>query len=200
MGARLFISKLKPGPDGSAHPPLAVPARTRMDLLLCFLFPYLPDPGPDRAGRNSSRGWLFAGGRAIRGLMEVLVGAEPALDCQRATHAVGSLHRGNDRFPALGVQYLATRNVADLLGVFSLVRKRGTGFFRVPVRRHAARGRIDLPVLCPVGISAALGRTLAAVAAKPFPPAMGMVSHLLRVRTGEASQRRSSMAYPHRDG
>ncbi len=52
----------------------------------------------------------------------------------------------------------------------------------------------------PAGFRPGLGRCVAAIARQPVPSAVGMVSHLLRIRRGEDCRRRPGVASLHGDG
>src|SRR5215469_15905263 len=97
-------------------------------------------------------------------------------------------------------EYLASRCAGCVLCVLPLVRERGAGFLGLPIRRNAVGGRIYLVVFCSPRPSAGTRERSSSVAREFISAAMGMVPDLLRVRHGEAGQRRYRVAKLHRYG
>ena len=93
-------------------------------------------------------------------------------------HAHRNLLGGHDRFGAAGFEFLAAGHAGDLFGVFSLVRERGAGFFRISIRRNAAGGWIHFPVFRTGGIPAGLGRRKQTVASELVSTGVGMLPDL----------------------
>src|SRR5439155_845253 len=92
--------------------------------------------------------------------------------------AVSNLLGRDDRIAAAGVGFVAARNAGDLLCVFPFVRERGAGFFRVPIRRNAAGGRIYFFVFRAGRIPATAGRAKPAFASELVLAVVGMLPNL----------------------
>src|SRR5215468_10250148 len=84
----------------------------------------------------------------------------------------------------------------------SLLAGRGCvpGVLRVSIRRHAARSWLHLHLLCAPRSAPGAGCGPCAFAPEPVLVALGMVSHLLRVRRGENCQSRLFLASSHGNG
>src|ERR1700676_3059220 len=89
------------------------------------------------------------------------------------------------RFIAVGTESVAARDAGDLFCVLSVFCRRGAGFFRLSVGRHAAGSGLYRAFLCAVRNAAWFWADVATDAREFVPAAMGMVSHLLRVRRSE---------------
>src|SRR5207302_7411800 len=97
---------------------------------------------------------------------------------KRPAHADSNLLGRDDRIAAAGVGFVAARNAGDLLCVFPFVRERGAGFFRVPIRRNAAGGRIYFFVFRAGRIPATAGRAKPAFASELVLAVVGMLPNL----------------------
>src|SRR5262252_2840332 len=106
----------------------------------------------------------------------------------------------NDCSRCSGSQLVAARLAGCVFCMLLVVRQRCAGLLRLPVRRNAARSRILLALFRSSGFASRPWTKPPALTRKPIPFAVGVVSHLLRVRHGEASQRRSAMAQLYRHG
>src|SRR4029077_9587132 len=117
-------------------------------------------------------------GRAIRAC-GLLVCADAAVAFERYAHAHRNLLGRDDRLRLAGLEFVATGHAGDLFCVLSLVRERGTGFFRLSVGWNAARSWLHLLILCAGRIPARVGRRKQAIARKLVPAGVGMFPYLL---------------------
>src|SRR6266700_844571 len=62
-----------------------------------------------------------------------------------------------ERFAPAGFEFVAAGNAGDLFRLLSLVRERGTGFFRLSVRWNAAGSGVYCPVFRAGGIPTRVG-------------------------------------------
>ena len=158
--------------------------------------------GSDRACRHPARGPIP--GRRSRnrlGPWMRLWFAPTLLWLASGSHMLMAMcWAGPGRFAAADRQHLAASHAPGLLCLLSFLRQRGPGFFRLPIRRHAARSRISGAVLCPARLAAGAGLRPSAFTRQPVPAAVGVVPHLLRIGPGEAAERRHRMAPSDRDG
>src|SRR5580692_7378083 len=123
-----------------------------------------------------------------------------ALVGERATYADRPMLGGVGRVASVSSEFVATRNAGDLFPVLLIVRQRRAGFFRLPIRRDAARSRIYCFIFCSRWISPRYGCGIAAIARQFVSAAMGVVSYLLRVGRREDYWWRSRVAEFYGDG
>src|SRR5690242_17576255 len=119
--------------------PLDFPSRPRPYLLLRVFLARLSNSRTDRPARYSARRRIPPGGRRALRTRRLLVCAHAALDRKRPAHGGGNLLGGHARLRPADFERVAPRHAGNLLRVFPLLRQCGTGLFRVPIRRHAAR-------------------------------------------------------------
>src|SRR5215472_19376353 len=99
-----------------------------------------------------------------------------------------------------GLQSLAARELGAVFSLFPFLRGCGSGVLRVSIGRHVARSRLHLHLLCAARSAPGAGSGTCAFAPEPVLVAVGMVSHLLRVRRGENCQSRLFLASSHGNG
>jgi hypothetical protein len=185
---------------------LAVSPRSRADFLLRVLFPSFPDSRADRPrgpvadGHLPQRGGACAGPTRRSGLAALLVCSDRALGGCERSRAARTVLGGASGVGAAPAQSVAARDDLRLPGAVHVVCDRRAGFFRLPIRRHAARRGVRRTVFCPGRLASRLGRCDPAIAREPLPSALGMVSHLLRIRHREDGGPRPGMAEFHRVG
>ena len=172
-----------------------IPARPRIDLFLGILFAPLSNQGPDWPAGNSSRERLPRRRRRIAPRPQpLLVRAIPLLVLLQFTHADGDhldrLARIRLRLP----QSLAAPQLLRLLRLLPLVRLRIRATSPATNPTACCSKPASSPSSSRLADSARLGREAPALARQPLPLAMGVVPHLLRIRHGQAAQRRSPMA------
>ena len=188
------------GPPGQADPALDLSALARADLSVGVLLPALPDQGAYRAARHPARAALPRGSGPV-------CSRNPLLVCAVAILAVEQLARLNDSdvdrpvgVHRCDIQPLAPSQLLRLLRLLPLVRRGFRRVFELPVGRNAARSGISQPLLCAARPAAWLGCGSPTLPSKSVLTAVGVVSHLLRIRDGEVAQRRSAVARSHSDG
>src|SRR6266566_526668 len=196
VGGALAVC-FRTGSDERAAAALDFPAGTRTDLLLRVFLTCFSNQRIDRAAGNSSRGRISARGDGSIWPPGLLVCADAAMVFKRPAHADRNLLGRDDRIGAAGVEFVAARNAGYLLCVFSFVRERSAGFFRVPIGRNAAGGGIYFFVFCAARIPAKAGRSKPAFASKLVPAAVGMLPNLLRIGRGKNHGRRPGVAELH---
>ncbi len=113
-----------------------------------------------------------------------LVCAYCALAFKRPAYVDCTVLGRHGRFDTIGAECVAAGNAGDLLCVLPVFRECSAGFFRLSVGRHARSG-LYRTFLRSVRIPSWLWHRVTAIAHQSLAAAMGMVSHLLRVRCRE---------------
>src|ERR1700732_3565871 len=165
---------------------MAVFAGVRLHLFFCVLLPCVSNSWAYRAKWDSTRErlspsrntnfWTRTGD---------MVCAYRVVVFERSAHVNGVVLGRDGRCIVVGAECVAARHASDLFCVLSVFCERGAGFFRLPVGRHAAGSRIYFSFLRAVRNATWFWAGVTAAVGKSVPAAMGMVSHLLRVRRGE---------------
>ena len=174
--------------------PLALSSISRAHLLLRVFLAEFPDPRPDRATRHPPRRRISGRRHALSRCSPPVVRPHATLDFGERPCALGALLDRPDRLHARGVESMAASLPRRLLRVLPLVRQRCRGLLQLPVRRHAARGRVSGPLPRTGRASAGVGSDPPLPARSPLPSSLGVVPDLLPVWRRQASQRRSNMA------
>ena len=129
--------------------------RSRPDLFLRVLFAAVPNQGPDRApnGILPARR-LSAGGCGGVDLHGPRFWFAPTLLWFGSSDRALMLLAGSGLIASILIvlNHLAARVARDLLRLLSFVRRRGAGFLRLSIGRHAARSRIHLAVFRAPGL------------------------------------------------
>src|SRR3989449_2229953 len=186
---------------GSLDLPLDFLAGAGPHLFSCFPLRSLSDSRSRRAARNLACQRLPGSSRpAPWPPCPPVVCTYAALVFKQLACVAGVVLDGDVCIALACLEYLAARDARDLFRLFPVVRERGTGFFWLSVRWHAARSWIHLAFLCPSGYPPGVGRSAATNTRQSLPSAMVVVSHLLRIAHRKDRQRRSSVAQPDRDG
>src|SRR5947208_4658868 len=186
---------------GSLDLPLDFLANAGPHLFFCVLLTRLSDSRSHRAARNLACQRVPGNGRPVRWPpCRPVVCTYAALVFKQLAYVAGVVLDGDVCIALACLEYLAARDAHDLFRLFLVVRERGTGFFWLSVRWHAARSWIHLAFLCPSGYPPGVGRSAATNTRQSLPSAMGVVSHLLRIGHRKDRQRRSPVAQPDRDG
>ena len=148
-----------------------------------FLLADLSDSRAYRSRGNPPGKRLSAGGSAFVWPRPLLVCANTCCGFQADSQMlVGSLLGRDGGIAAAGFECVAARSAGSLLRMFSFLRQCSRRLLWLPVRRHVAGSRIHRAFLCSAGISPGLGCGAAAFSRQLVSPAVGVVSHLLRVR------------------
>ena len=122
-------------------------------------------------------------------------GSRPARTCSWRSRGSGCI-AAVVRLP----QSLAAPQLLRLLRLFPLVRRRSSVFSSYQSDGMLLEAGFLALFFAPPRPAPGLGREPSALARQLFPAAVGVVPHLLRIRHGEAAQRRSAMAQLHRHG
>ena len=177
---------------------LDVPARSRADLLLSVLLAVLSDSRPDRPGRHPACGRLPRKTVGASRRRCYLVCADAALAGFGKPRAQPPVRSRPGGFGSAGAERLAARCPGGLPDRFPLVRDRRPRLLLLPVGRHAARGRLPMPLLRAARSAAGFGRGAPSVASQLVSAPVAVVPDLLRVGTGQAAERRARVATPNR--
>src|SRR6266705_213945 len=195
------VIRLGAGRLGSLDFPLDFLAGAGPHLFFCVLLTSLSDSRSHRAAGNPACQRLPGSSRPVRwSPCPPVVCTYAALVLKQLAYVAGVVLDGDVCIALACLEYLAAGDARDLFRLFPVVRERGTGFFWLSVRWHAARSWIHLALLCPSGYPPGVGRSAATNTRQSLPSAMGVVSHLLRIGHRKDRQRRSPVAQPNRDG
>src|ERR1700676_3343642 len=121
---------------------MAFLARAWTDLFFCLLLAAISDPWADRAAGNPSRTGLSRRGGPPVGRLAILVCADAPVVVGERSNAAGDQHCWRRRIAAPDPKPVSACHVIDLPDPVSFLRERGAGFFRIPVRRNVAGGRL----------------------------------------------------------
>src|ERR1700693_1195187 len=180
---------------------MAVFAGVRLHLFFCVLLPCVSNSRAYGPKWDSTRERLSPSRNTnLRTRTGNMVCAYHAVVFERPARVNGVVLGRDGRFIVVGAESVAARHAGDLFCVLSVFCERGAGFFRLPVGRHAAGSGIYLSFLRAVRTASWFWAAVTPHARQPVPAAMGMVSHLLRIRCGEDDEWRSGVAAFHGDG
>src|ERR1700675_726388 len=172
-----------------------------LHLFFRVLLPCVSNPWTHRTKRNSSRERISRSRSTyLRTRTGSVVRAYRAVVFERAAYLDGFVLGGHGRFIAVSAEPVAARDAGDLFCVLPVVCERGAGFFWLSIGRHATRSGFYLAFLCASRNASWFWAFVATNAGQSIPAAMGMVSHLLRVRRSEDDEWRSAVAAVHGDG
>src|SRR5208282_4330878 len=129
-----------------------------------------------------------------------MVCANIALALEQFTCAHCFVLGGHGRVGAVDPKCMATWNAGYLLRLLSFIRQRCARFFRLSIGWHAARGRFHRAFLCSARVSPRHRSSIASISRQFVLVAMGVVSHLLRIRGREDGRWGSRMAQFYGDG
>src|SRR5437879_13021820 len=189
------VIRLGAGRLGSLDFPLDFLAGAGPHLFFCFLLTSLSDSRSHRAAGNPARQRLPGSSRPVPWpACSPVVRTYAALAFKQLAHAAGVVLGGDACIAGTGSESLAARDAHDLFRLFLVVRERGTGFFWLSVRWHAARSWIHLAFLCPSGYPPGLGRSASANTRQSLPPAMGVVRYFLQIGHRKDGHWSSSLA------
>src|ERR1700686_98106 len=180
---------------------MALFAGVRLHLFLCVFLPRVSNPWAHRTKRNSCRERISRSRSTyLRTRTGSVVRAYRAVVFERPAYLDDFVLGRHGRFIAVSAEPVATRDAADLFCVLPVVCERGAGFFWLSIGRHATRSGFYLAFLCAFRNASWFWAFVATNARQSVPAAMGMVSHLLRVRRSEDDEWRSAVAAVHGDG
>src|SRR6266404_4682211 len=163
-------------------PPLALPPRARPNLFLRLLLPNLPNPRPNRLQRNSPRLRIPARRHQFRRLRPFLVRAHSAVVFQQQPRPNGHRLDRPTRLRPPHHQHLPARHAPRLLRLLSLLCQCRVRVLWLPVRQHASRSRLHLPLPRSTRISSTPRFPQSTHPRRHLSSPLGMVPHLLRVR------------------
>src|SRR3984957_10691132 len=174
---------------------MAVLAGIRLHLFFCVLLPCVSNPRAHGAKWDSARERLSPSGNTnLWTRARNMVCAYRAVVFERSAHVNGVVLGRDGRCIVVGAESVAARHASDLFCVLSVFCERGARLFRLPVGRHAAGSRIYFSFLRAVRAASWFWAVVTPIACQPVPAAMGMVSHLLRIRRGEEDEWRLGVA------
>src|SRR5579862_424426 len=180
---------------------LAVSAIVGCCLFFSVLLTRVSDSGTRRSCRDSSRWRLSTGcGTAVGAMGENLVRTNPALLVKWDNYARCAVLGRHGRVRAADSEPLASGNARHLLRGFPFVRCRSPGLLRLPIGWHAAGGWIHFVLPGSRRISPGSRPWTTCSPRGPVPDSVGVVSHLLRIRSSETPEPRSGMAPIYSDG
>src|SRR5205823_674032 len=181
--------------------PLDLAARPRADLLVGVLLARLPDHGPDRPARHSSR-WRVPGGSAsgVRGAKGAVVCPDPLLDLRQRRRVARGHSPRRHRLGVAGAQPRAAPLHRCRRPLLPLFHRLGAGLRQLPVGRDAFGSGIHFLLPRAAWPPPPPWRRRSALATRDLPAALGVVLHLLRVWGGEDLVRRSAVAGADGDG
>src|SRR5580658_6434419 len=125
-------------------------------IFLCFFLAAFSDQGLEWAAGHSAGAAISHSGRQPIGSPSILVRTDAFLGFGRISRNDGG---SMDRVDCIGcciLQRLAAREFLPLLPLLPLVRHRGTGVLKLPVRQYVAGGGLPGAFLCATGTLAGM--------------------------------------------